>query len=79
MLRKGEEARLVFASDMQPGGRVAVFARGADVKCPALGELTTDRPFAGKVLDTATAKTLARGIEVTGAGAAKIVAFYTPP
>lgn len=79
VLRKGEEARLVFASDLEPGGRVSIFARGADVRCPALGELTTDRPFAGKVLDAALAKTLARGLEVTGNGAAKVIAFYTPP
>jgi hypothetical protein len=79
VLRKGEEGRLLFASDLEPGGRVSIFARGADVRCPVFGELTTDRPFAGKVLDAALAKTLARGIEVTGAGAAKAVAFYTPP
>jgi len=79
VLRKGEEGRLAFASDLEVGGRVGIFARGGDVKCPVFGELTTDRPFAGKVLDAALAKTLARGIEVTGAGAAKVVAFYTPP
>jgi hypothetical protein len=79
VLRKGEEGRLAFASDLESGGRIGIFARGADVKCPVFGELTTDRPFAGKVLDAALAKTLTRGIEVTGAGAAKVVAFYTPP
>jgi hypothetical protein len=79
VLRKGEEGRLIFASDLEVGGRVSIFARGADVKCPVFGELTTDRPFAGKVLDAALAKSLARGIEITGAGAAKAVAFYTPP
>ncbi len=79
ILRKGEEGRLAFASDLEVGGRISIFARGGDVKCPVFGELTTDRPFAGKVLDAALAKTLARGIEVTGAGASKVVAFYTPP
>ena len=59
VLRKGEEGRLLFASDLEPGGRVSIFARGADVKCPVFGELTTDRPFAGKVLDAALAKSLA--------------------
>lgn len=29
--------------------------------------------------DAALAKSLARGIEVTGVGAAKLIAFYTPP
>jgi hypothetical protein len=79
VLRKGEEGRLAFASDLQVGGRVSIFARGSDVKCPVFGDLATDRPFAGKVLDAALAKNLARGIEVTGAGAAKVIAFYTPP
>jgi hypothetical protein len=79
VLRKGEEGRLAFASDLEPGGRISIFARGGDVKCPVFGELVTDRPFAGKVLDAALAKSLARGIEVTGAAAAKVVAFYTPP
>jgi hypothetical protein len=79
MLRKGEEARVVFASTLQPGGRISVFARGADVDCPVFGELTTDRPFAGKVLDTASVKNLAGGFDVKGRGAAKVVAFYTPP
>jgi hypothetical protein len=79
VLRKGEEGRLIFASDLEVGGRVSIFARGADVKCPIFGELTTDRPFAGKVLDATLAKTLVRGIDLTGTGAAKAVAFYTPP
>ena len=34
VLRKGEEGRLLFASDLEVGGRVSIFARGADVKCP---------------------------------------------
>jgi len=79
VLRKGEVARLVFPGDLQSGGRVAIFTRGADVECPVFGELTTDRPFAGKVLDEALARTLAGGIEVTGRGPSKVVAFYTPP
>jgi hypothetical protein len=79
VLRKGEVSRLAFASDLKSGGRVAIFARGADVDCPVFGQLTTDRPFAGKVLDEGLAKTLAGGFDVTGRGAAKVVAFYTPP
>ncbi len=78
-LRKGETARLVFPSDLASGGRLAIFARGADVLCPQFGELSTDRPFAGKVVDAALAKTLAGGIEVTGRGPAKVIAYYTPP
>ena len=79
VLRKGEEGRLAFVSDLEPGGRVSIFARGGDVQCPVFGELTTDRPFAGKLLDAALARSLASGIVVTGSGAAKVVAFYTPP
>jgi hypothetical protein len=78
VLRKGETSRIAFASDMASGGRVAIFARGADVDCPVFGQLTTDRPFAGKVLDEGLARTLAAGFDVTGRGPAKILAFYTP-
>lgn len=79
VLRKGEESRIVFASDLEVGGRIGVFARGADVECPVFGELTTDRPFAGKVLDAGSVKNLAKGFDVKGRGAAKLIAFYTPP
>jgi len=79
VLRKGEVSRLAFASDIESGGRVSIFARGGDVECPLFGTLTTDRPFAGKVLDAALARSLQGGFDVTGRGAAKIVAFYTPP
>jgi hypothetical protein len=70
---------MIFASDVESGGRVSIFARGADVDCPLFGTLTTDRPFAGKVLDANLAKTIAGGFDVTGRGAAKVIAFYTPP
>jgi hypothetical protein len=79
VLRKGEQARLAFLADLAEGGRISIFARGADVECPVFGELTTDRPFAGKVLDAQLARTLASGFDVTGKGAAKVIAFYTPP
>ena len=79
VLRKGEESRMAFMADMVEGGRVSIFARGAEVLCPVFGELSTDRPFAGKVLDAQLAKQLARGFDITGTGAAKVVAFYTPP
>jgi hypothetical protein len=79
VVRKGEVARIAFASDLASGGRVSILARGADVECPLFGTLSTDRPFAGKVLDPALAKSLAAGFDVTGLGAAKVVAFYTPP
>jgi len=78
-MHKGESTRLVFASDLARGGRVSIFARGADVQCPVFGDLTTDMPFAGRVLDDALAKSLARGFDVSAKGPAKVVAFYTPP
>jgi hypothetical protein len=79
VLHRGEVARLAFASDLRSGGRVSIFARGGEVECRVFGDLTTDRPFAGKVLDDALAKSLAGGFDITGRGAAKVVAFYTPP
>ena len=79
VLRKGEVSRLAFASDLETGGRVSIFARGGDVECPLFGTLTTDQPFAGKVLDAQLAKSMAAGFDVTGKGSAKVIAFYTPP
>jgi hypothetical protein len=79
IVRKGETARLVFASDVVSGGRVSIFARGGEVDCPLFGTLSTDRAFAGKVLDATLAKSMAAGFEVTGRGDAKVIAFYTPP
>jgi hypothetical protein len=77
--KKGDSARLAFASTLERGGRVSIFARGADVKCDVFGELTVEHPFTGKVLDDKLAKQLDSGIEVTASGAAKVIAFYTPP
>ncbi len=79
VIRRGEVARLVFAADLESGGRVSIFARGGDVDCPLFGTLSTEQPFAGKVLDAALAKSLAGGFDVTARGPAKVVAFYTPP
>jgi hypothetical protein len=79
VLRKGEVVRMAFTGKLETGGRISILARGGDVECPLFGTLTTDRAFAGKVLDTTLAKTLASGFDVTGRGAAKVVAFYTPP
>ncbi len=79
VLRKGETSRLVFAAEVKRGGRISIFARGGDVECPLFGELNTDRPFAGKVVDDALMQAVTRGIEITGKGAAKAIAFYTPP
>jgi hypothetical protein len=79
VLHKGQSEKMRFKSKMEPGGRLAVFARGADVQSDVFGDLTTDTPFAGKVLDTRLADTLKEGFFLSGRGAAKVIAFYTPP
>jgi hypothetical protein len=79
MLHKRQTETIKFKQPMKRGGRLAVFARGADVECSALGELTTDMPFINRVLDGHAESTLEKGFAVTGRGPAKLVAFYTPP
>lgn len=82
---KGGTATLKLDADPKPGGRLAIFARGAskkgaDVSCGVFGELTTDKPFLGDVLDAAKAKAVAEGIKLTATkGDAAVVAYYTPP
>jgi hypothetical protein len=77
--KKGDSARLAFASSLERGGRVSIFARGADVRSEVFGTLSVEHPFTAKVLDAALAKQLDSGIDVTADGAARVIAFYTPP
>jgi len=77
-LARGEAQRICFERPMEQGGRVALFARGADVKCPALGDLSEDVPFRNRVLHYSQAKALADGFEVQSTGSAELIAFYTP-
>jgi hypothetical protein len=77
-LDRGQVETVTFDAPMEQGGRVAVFARGADVSCGALGDLTTDVPFKNRVLTRRQAEQLGDGFTVAGSGAAKLVAFYTP-
>ena len=77
-LEKGQHEKLRFDVPMQQGGRLAVFARGADVTCPALGDLSCDAPFKNRVLNPAQERDFATGVDVIGTGPAKLVAFYTP-
>jgi hypothetical protein len=77
-LEKGQHERLRFEAPMQQGGRLAVFARGADVTCPALGDLSCDAPFKNRVLSPAQERDFASGVDFIGTGPAKLVAFYTP-
>ena len=78
-LHKGQVETVKFASGMKGGGRLALFARGADVTCSAFGDLSTDLPFQNRVIDGRQEPGLAEGFNVAGTGAAKLVAFYTPP
>ena len=79
-LHKGQTETVQFKTPLQPGGRVALFARGADVKAAAFGDLTTEQPFVDRALDDRSATVLnQQGITVLGSGPAKFVAYYTPP
>jgi hypothetical protein len=61
-LEKGQHERVRFDVPMQQGGRLAIFARGADVLCPALGDLSCDAPFKNRVLSPAQQGELANGV-----------------
>lgn len=82
-LHKGETQTLKFDVPVKPGGRFAAFARGAakgaEVSCGVLGDLTTNKPFLGEVLDAAKAAAINAGIAVSAKGDASVVMFYTPP
>jgi hypothetical protein len=78
-LHKGQIETLKFDGPVAAGGRVAIFARGAEIACSAFGDLTTDAPFLGRILDSKTAALLEKGVSISAKGAAKVVAFYTPP
>ena len=77
-LHKGQTETVKFDSPLKSGGRLALFARGADVGCSAFGDLTTDMPFMNRVIETRHEGGLENGFHVTGQGPAKFVAFYTP-
>lgn len=78
-LHKGQVETVKFKSPLKGGGRLALFARGADVTCSAFGDLNTDLPFQNRVIDGRQEASLEQGFNVAGTGAAKLVAFYTPP
>ena len=79
VLKRGQTEKIKFSSKLTRGGRVAVFARGADVQSDVFGDLTTDTPYSGKVLDDRLISTLEGGFFLAGTGASKVIAFYTPP
>jgi hypothetical protein len=78
-LHKGQVETIRFEGPLEPGGKLAIFSRGADVNIASLGTLNVDTPFANRVIDASMAKGLAAGINVNGTGPAKLVAYYTPP
>jgi hypothetical protein len=78
-LHKGQSEVVKFQQPLERGGRLSLFARGADIHCAAFGDLSTDQPFLNRVLDYRQEGALERGFEVTGRGPAKLVAYYTPP
>jgi hypothetical protein len=82
-LAKGQSATLKLDEPVKPGGRIALFARGAqkgtEVTAGILGDLTTNKPFIGDVLDAAKAAAVNAGINVSSKGEASVVMFYTPP
>ncbi len=78
-LHKGQVETIHFETPVEAGGKIAVFSRGADVTIGSLGTLNVDTPFANRALDAPLAKSLSGGLNVSGTGPAKLVAFYTPP
>jgi hypothetical protein len=78
-LHKGQTETLQWKSALEPGGRLAIFARGAEVNIASLGSLTVEMPFANRVVDAALLRSIANGLTVNGTGPAKVVAYYTPP
>ena len=77
-LRKGQTEIVKFKQPMRGGGRLALFARGADASCPAFGDLTTDMPFLNRVVESRQQAALDQGFHVTAKGPTKLVAYYTP-
>lgn len=77
-LGKGQVETVSFETPLERGGRVALFARGAEVNCAAFGDLTTDVPFKNRVLSRKQQEEFANGFNIMGTGAAKVVAYYTP-
>jgi hypothetical protein len=77
-LHKGQSETIKFKQPLRGGGRLALFARGADVTCSAFGDLNTDLPFQNRVIYERNEDGLAQGFSVIGTGPAKLIAFYTP-
>ncbi|MFO0757585.1 MAG: hypothetical protein U0359_13905 [Byssovorax sp.] len=79
VLHKGQVELVRFSEPLAPGGKLAIFARGADVNITSFGTLSTDSPFINRALDANQARALGEGFNLNGTGPAKVIAFYTPP
>lgn len=79
VLHKGQIERVRFSTPLAAGGKIAIFARGAEVNISSFGTLGTDTPFLNRALDANQAMTLSEGFNLNGSGPAKVIAFYTPP
>lgn len=77
-LHKGQMETVKFNQPMRGSGKLALFARGADVSCSAFGDLSTDQPFINRIIESRQEGGLEQGFSITGTGPAKFVAFYTP-
>jgi hypothetical protein len=78
-LHKGQTETLTWKTPLEPGGRLAIFARGAEVNVSSLGSLSVEMPFANRVVDASLMRSVAGGLTINGTGPAKVVAYYTPP
>jgi hypothetical protein len=78
LLHKGQMETIKFEG-VERGGKLALFARGADVECGTFGDLSQDLPFLARVLDGHGVEQAKSGFQIRGTGAAKVIAFYTPP
>ena len=77
-MHRGQSETVRFEQPMERGGRLALFARGADVFCPTFGDLSCEMPFRNEVIRNRHVEELQSGSSVTAEGPAKLIAFYTP-
>lgn len=79
LLHKGQQEQVRFDSPMKAGGRLALFARGAPIRCATFGNLENELPFINKIVEQRHESALANGFDVAADGPSKLVAYYTPP
>lgn len=77
-LAKGQTETLKFKQPLRHGGRLALFARGGEVQTANFGNLTTETPFANKIIDAAGEAGLKDGFRVDAMANVDLVAYYTP-